>query len=302
MIWEYIGLTKKSRQEFPIEVNTYCNSGGNRIWVKNPKSLQWEIGFVSYDRKGIIFYDNGWVFFPIVKKYPLYKRSLNEFWERKGFRFPFEFCLGMAISLEKQVYEVLKGVESDYFVHRLHSSGVRSHGSDLIITKHKELIDNVFENVKNSYCAIEVLGTRFYHGRMRFTYHQSKNFYNWMTELNDCNVLPVISWIDKDNDVKFMLLNMDTLTDVFYYEYEKDHLKQRSNYSPVVNAEKYSFEVNDLMVYIGLHIKITDIIKDIEKNKPFVIYCNNNKQVFTSSGWKCKDKEEYDKAIRGLKL
>ena len=299
MNWEYVGLTKHTRHTVKINVNDSFKAGRNRLWVQNPRNGRWDIGFRSYDRKGIVYWDRGWQFYPIVMKLPIYSKFLGKRLPGAG-RLPFEWCLGKAISVEKQVVEALESVESEYYIHHLALSGVRSHGADIIITKEKEQDLDVFENVKKSYCAIEVLGSRFYHGKYKFTYHGTKNFYKWMTELNDHTVVPVIGWVDHDNNVKFMFLTLNSLTDVFFYRYKDGTYRQRTNYSPLANAAPYTIDAKTLLNSIDLSIRPLEIIEEIKNHKPLRIGIHGD-TVVLSAGWECKDIWRYDQAINKIK-
>ena len=228
--------------------------------------------------------------------------SIKNFKNKKGFKYPFEWCLGKAIESENKVCKNLEPFRKDYYIYHLNESGVRSHGSDIIISRHEELKDNVFDNVIESICAIEVLGI-IKNGKNYFLgYHNSKNLMNWMVELNNYDILPIIAWIEPDtNKAMFFILEYETLVNVFYTN-QANRFRQRKRCAPLVNAKPYSFPAELFFYYISVFEEIKNIIKTIDVNKPKVLQGINGQIWLNNENFASKDLNMYHKYINELRF
>ena len=271
----------------------------HHVYVFDPFSNRWTHGFISYDGKGIVYYSpraRRYIFSGIIVESA---RIGSRLYGRGGFKYslPFEFRLQKGIQAEKRIYENLKSVDSKFHIHHLERSGLKSHGTDIVISKQKELYEDPFETVRNGVCAIEVLGVRVRNRNCKpiFTYHYNKNFYVWRQELLDNDILPIIAW-NQDDNCNYAVLSNDVLFNGFWIEHKGDYHQQTGNV-PVSRISNYSISVYQLFDCLEWHLKTIKIIKKIKDKRPIRL----GDIYLYSPSYRCEDPFMYDMAINRIK-
>jgi hypothetical protein len=272
----------------------------NHVYFYDPFSHCWTHGFKSYDGKGIVFYC------PRTKRYEfsgviidssiIGSRSFGRSPYAKSF-LSFENRLQKGIETEKKIYENLKSIKSKYYVHHLERSGLKSHGTDIVISKQKDICENPFDTVCEGFCAIEVLGVRTRNKNLNpiFTYRYDKDFYIWRSELLENDILPVIAW-NHDNKSYYAILSNDVLFNCFWIKRNDEYHQQTGNV-PISRISKYSINVKQLYDCLKWHLKVNKILKDIENNRPISL---SNLNLYSPS-YKCRDPNIYDITIDKIK-
>jgi hypothetical protein len=233
----------------------------------------------------------------IVKSSPLGSGFSSSNRGNFGSYLRFQERLKKGIETENRICENLSSVDSGFYIHHLEKSGLRSHGTDIVISKKNEMCENPFETVRSGICAIEVLGVRNRNKKNNpvFTYHVSKNFYNWQRELLDNNILPVVAW-EHDDKSFYAVMSADALFKGFWTAHGGEWHQQTGNV-PISRLNDYCMNVCQLFDCIDWHMKTLRTYNDIKDNVPLVIGGN----CLTSPSFKCRDPAEYDIALDDVK-
>lgn len=237
-----------------------CKTQNNRVFVKGEGTWdKWVIGFPSYDGRGYVFWNerlHKWEFTGIVTdEREVRSKKLNGYSSRGYKTLPFEMKLQKGINEEKKIVEDLSTVfKEPYHVIRLPRSGLKCHGSDIVISffSWDEISEWHRKNypfkyvVRNSIVAIEVLGIRM-RGKHKhipcFSYRYDKDFKWYMEELQQWDILPVIAW-NYDGESHYMILDKYSLDKVFYYTNKDGERKPITGYAHVRDADLFRMNNN----------------------------------------------------------
>lgn len=230
-----------------------CKSGtlrGNRLYYLDPTTKHWTLCFRSYDGRGLVLETaRGYKFFRVLESHHVARRNLSY----RGGHLSYPVLnpglargIDKAIVIELCICKDLQQKKNGRFnIYRLPFSGLKSEGTDIVITRaiHPDIQTFTSKSVVDSgICAVEVLGVTNKHGKgLKFTYHSSKNFKKWIDSCYLTNTIPVIAWIDKGIcNYMVMSSNYKELYDVFYTKRPGGihrGFRQRKGYSPVSEAD-----------------------------------------------------------------
>lgn len=249
---------KRKLTSYQICKGTQARS--SHIYLKEPHSNKWTIAYKSHDRLGYVYYSNRnhkYMFTGVVWSDTRVTHGSNL---RGGGP-----SLGHLMDAVPLAYRITKGIRLEDFVcndlekslpdglHVLHLpfSGIHSGGTDIVISKQKELdYRNVMTKhgpktlpdspatVSHGVCAIEVAGceSRSSKKPVRLTYC-GKDFNKWRWDLIRRDVLPVIAWYS-DMTAHYVILSDKAYYDAFYVPY-RGVMHQQMNHLPSERLQPY---------------------------------------------------------------
>lgn len=306
MVQRYIYCRDKRNWRAKPERYQICKGTSKRaghVSILDPWTQTWQHGFVSKDHLGYTYWSpraGRWLFTGVViaQRDVITGSKLKLGWNRISSikRLPLRLQIEKGIKTENIIVGDLNKNNTGFEVIHLPFSGIHSHGSDILISRHKfDKNEFPLQSVIKSLCGIEVLGV-YFDGKKKkpkLMYHSKKDFKKWREELVSYDVLPVLAWtIDK---CCFYVILTENVLDLFFRMY-KGELRQQKGYFPVEKLTPFAINSCVLFSAIELHEKTIKIIRQIKNGKPNI----DSAGISRKEGFLNDNRDEYDDALRNL--